>query len=38
MAFVATRDSSFEIILKKEFKVAPGSTFICGFHGLGEDF
>ncbi|MGY5854374.1 MAG: PAC2 family protein [Candidatus Thorarchaeota archaeon] len=36
MAFVATRDSSFEIILKKEFKVAPGSTFICGFHGLGE--
>jgi uncharacterized protein len=36
MAFVATRDSSFEIILKEEFKVKPRSTFICGFHGLGE--
>ena len=36
MAFVATTDSSFKIILKKEFKVKPGSTFICGFHGLGE--
>ncbi|MHA1943800.1 MAG: proteasome assembly chaperone family protein [Candidatus Thorarchaeota archaeon] len=36
MAFVATTDSSFNIILKKNFKVQPGSTFICGFHGLGE--
>lgn len=36
MAFVATTDSSFKIILKKDFKVKPGSTFICGFHGLGE--
>ena len=36
MAFVATRDSTFKIILKKGFKVKPGSTFICGFHGLGE--
>ena len=36
MAFVSTRDSSFDIILKKGFKVPPGSKFICGFHGLGE--
>lgn len=36
MAFVATADSSFKIILKKDFKIKPGSTFICGFHGLGE--
>lgn len=36
MAFVATRESLFEIILKEGFKVQPGSTFICGFHGLGE--
>ncbi len=36
MAFVATKDSSFEIILKKGFKVKPGSIFISGFHGLGE--
>ncbi|TXT56492.1 MAG: hypothetical protein BAJATHORv1_20081 [Candidatus Thorarchaeota archaeon] len=36
MAFVSTRDSSFKIILKDDFKVKPGSTFICGFHGLGE--
>ncbi len=36
MAFVATRDSAFEIILKDGFKVPPGSTFVCGFHGLGE--
>jgi len=36
MAFVATRESVFEIILKESFKVQPGSTFICGFHGLGE--
>ncbi len=36
MAFVATTDSSFKIILKKDFKIQPGSTFICGFHGLGE--
>ncbi|MGD9396345.1 MAG: PAC2 family protein [Candidatus Thorarchaeota archaeon] len=36
MAFVATTDSSFKIILKKDFKVKSGSTFICGFHGLGE--
>jgi uncharacterized protein len=36
MAFVATTDSTFKIILKKDFKVKPGSTFICGFHGLGE--
>ncbi|MFW9788999.1 MAG: proteasome assembly chaperone family protein [Candidatus Thorarchaeota archaeon] len=36
MAFVATTDSSFKIILKKDFKIEPGSTFICGFHGLGE--
>ncbi|MCF2135839.1 MAG: PAC2 family protein [Candidatus Thorarchaeota archaeon] len=36
MAFVATKDSGFEIILKDGFKIPPGSTFICGFHGLGE--
>jgi uncharacterized protein len=36
MAFVATRDSTFKIILKDGFKVPPGSTFVCGFHGLGE--
>lgn len=36
MAFVATRDSSFEIILTDGFKIEPGSIFICGFHGLGE--
>ncbi len=36
MAFVATTDSSFKIILKKDFKIKPESTFICGFHGLGE--
>lgn len=36
MAFVATTDSSFKIILKKDFKIKPGSTFVCGFHGLGE--
>ncbi len=36
MAFVSTRDSSFEIIMKKGFKVPPNATFICGFHGLGE--
>jgi len=36
MAFVATTDSSFKIILKKDFKIKTGSTFICGFHGLGE--
>lgn len=36
MAFVATTDSNFKIILKDGFKVKPGSTFICGFHGLGE--
>jgi len=36
MAFVATTDSSFKIILKKDFKIKPDSTFICGFHGLGE--
>jgi uncharacterized protein len=36
MAFVATRDSVFEIILREGFEVKPGSTFICGFHGLGE--
>lgn len=36
MAFVASTDSKFKILLKKNFKVKPGSTFICGFHGLGE--
>jgi uncharacterized protein len=36
MAFVATTNSNFQIILKKGFKVKPDSTFICGFHGLGE--
>ena len=36
MAFVATRDSTFKIILKEGFKVKPNATFICGFHGLGE--
>jgi uncharacterized protein len=36
MAFVATTDSKFQIVMKKGFKVKPGSTFICGFHGLGE--
>ncbi len=36
MAFVATRESVFEIILKDGFKIEPGSTFVCGFHGLGE--
>jgi uncharacterized protein len=36
MAFVTTRQSGFNIILKKGFQVKPGSTFICGFHGLGE--
>ncbi len=36
MAFVATTDSKFQIVLKKGFKIKPGSTFICGFHGLGE--
>ncbi|TFG06409.1 proteasome assembly chaperone family protein [Candidatus Thorarchaeota archaeon] len=36
MAFVATRDSTFKVILKRGFKVPPGSTFVCGFHGLGE--
>ena len=36
MAFVATRDSNFKIVLKKGFTVEPGSTFVCGFHGLGE--
>ncbi|NWF94953.1 MAG: proteasome assembly chaperone family protein [Candidatus Thorarchaeota archaeon] len=36
MAFVATRDSSFRILLKDGFKVRPGSAFFCGFHGLGE--
>jgi uncharacterized protein len=36
MAFVATKDSSFQVILKKDVKIKPGSIFICGFHGLGE--
>ena len=36
MAYVATRESKFEIILKKGFTIKPGSTFICGFHGIGE--
>lgn len=36
MAFVATKDSSFDIVLKDGFKVKPGSIFVCGFHGLGE--
>ncbi|RDE16080.1 MAG: hypothetical protein C4K47_02045 [Candidatus Thorarchaeota archaeon] len=36
MAFVATRDSVFDIILKDGFEIKPGSTFVCGFHGLGE--
>jgi uncharacterized protein len=36
MAFVASTDSKFKIVLKKNFKVKPGSTFVCGFHGLGE--
>jgi uncharacterized protein len=36
MAYVATRESKFEIILKKGFDIKPGSTFICGFHGIGE--
>ncbi len=36
MAFVATKDSSFKVILKEGFKIKPGSVFISGFHGLGE--
>jgi uncharacterized protein len=36
MAYVATRESNFEIILKNGFTIKPGSTFICGFHGIGE--
>lgn len=36
MAFVASTDSKFKIILKEGFKIKPGSTFVCGFHGLGE--
>ncbi|MFW9953765.1 MAG: proteasome assembly chaperone family protein [Candidatus Thorarchaeota archaeon] len=36
MAFVATKDSSFKVILKDGFKIKPDSVFICGFHGLGE--
>ncbi|UCE09426.1 MAG: proteasome assembly chaperone family protein [Candidatus Thorarchaeota archaeon] len=36
MAFVATRPSSFRIILKNGFKIEPGSTLLTGFHGLGE--
>ncbi len=36
MAFVATKDTSFSVILKEGFKVKPNSIFICGFHGLGE--
>ena len=36
MAFVATTDSKFQIVMKKGIKIKPGSTFVCGFHGLGE--
>jgi uncharacterized protein len=36
MAYVATRESNFEIMLKKGFTIKPGSTFVCGFHGIGE--
>jgi len=36
MAFVATKDSSFKVILREGFEIKPGSIFICGFHGLGE--
>jgi uncharacterized protein len=36
MAFVASTDSKFKIILKEGFKIKPSSTFVCGFHGLGE--
>ena len=36
MAYVTTRDSKIEIILKQGYTVKPGSTFICGFHGIGE--
>jgi uncharacterized protein len=36
MAFVATRPSSFRIILTNNFKIKPGSTLLTGFHGLGE--
>jgi uncharacterized protein len=36
MAYVATHESKFEIILKQGFTIKPESTFICGFHGIGE--
>ncbi len=36
MAFVSTRDSHFEIILKDGVKIPKNATFVCGFHGLGE--
>ncbi len=36
MAFVATSDSGFRIVLEHGFVVKPESTFMCGFHGLGE--
>ncbi|MGQ4913084.1 MAG: proteasome assembly chaperone family protein [Candidatus Thorarchaeota archaeon] len=36
MAFVATTESKFQIIMKEGYKIKPGSTFVCGFHGLGE--
>jgi uncharacterized protein len=36
MAYVATSKSKFNIILEKGFNIKPESTFICGFHGIGE--
>ena len=36
MTFAAVRESTFEIIMKDGFKIPEGSTFICGFHGLGQ--
>ncbi|MBD3159592.1 MAG: hypothetical protein GF309_12435 [Candidatus Lokiarchaeota archaeon] len=36
MAFVSTRESEFEIMLKDDFEVPKNATFVCGFHGLGE--
>lgn len=36
MAFVATKDTSFSVILKEGLKIKPNAIFICGFHGLGE--
>ncbi|MHA1905976.1 MAG: proteasome assembly chaperone family protein [Candidatus Thorarchaeota archaeon] len=36
MAFVATKESSFRVVMLNDYKIPEGAILISGYHGLGE--